>query len=125
MLKKSVKSPLANFKEMSINKFIAFKMSFFSFPSSTAHFLSFSSSVSRSFSVPCHCTQGNRIFYCTGKALSVPHEGRLEVEFPLPFRQKEGQTDHVIYYTRTRKHAESIKYLHTLNILSHRVDTAS
>lgn len=57
----------------------------------SAHFPSFSSSLSLSWSFPlpcCCCTQGNRIFYCTGKALSVPHEGRLEVEFPPPFRQK-------------------------------------
>lgn len=50
-------------------------------------FSPFSSSLCRSFPLPCQCTRGNRIFYCTGRALSVPHEGRLEVEFPLPFRQ--------------------------------------
>lgn len=89
MLKKSVKSLLANFKEMSINKFIAFKASC-PFPSLPLQLI-FSPSpplFPGQSPLPCRHTRGNRIFYCTGKALSVPHEGRLEVEFPLPFRQQ-------------------------------------
>lgn len=49
------------------------------------------------------------ILSCTGKALSVPHEGRREVEFPLPFGQHRDPTDHVIYsQTHTASHTESM-----------------
>lgn len=99
-----------------------FKASFF-FPPFHPQ-LSFSPcpSLSWSFPMPSRCTQGNRIFYCTGKALSVPHEGRLGGGISSAIQATEGRPDHVIYYTRA--HTGSIQ-TRTPNSPSYRVDAAN
>lgn len=77
---------------------MAFLSCHFSFPPSPAHFLLLSSCLSWSFPALLVHT-GKQDFYRTGKALSVAHEGRLEVEFPLPFTPERDRltTSHTIH----------------------------
>ena len=52
---------------------------------------------------------GKQDFYCTGRALSVTHEGRLEVEFPLEFRPKKHKlTTSPKTCTHTHPHAYTL-----------------
>lgn len=111
--KKSVKSLLDNFKEMSINKFIAFKASFFFFPFPSqlppqAHFRSFSSfSPSWSFLLPLLLQTGKQDFLLYRKGFISATWRQARGGISSAIQAIEGQPDHVIYYTQAESNAHS------------------
>ena len=112
--KKSVKSLLDNFKEKSINKFIAFKASFFffSFPPHLHHPSSFSLLLLLlSFLVipaaPAAADGGNRIFLLYRKGFISATWRQARGGISSAIQAIEGQPDHVIYYTQAESNAHS------------------
>lgn len=107
---------MANFKEMSINKFIAFKITFFlllSLYSSFSLFLLSFLIIPTALLV--HTGKQDFLLYRKGFISATWRQARGGISSVIQAR--EGQTDHVTYYTETCNHTGLIKY--TLQTVSH------